>query len=53
MKAELADIVTYALLFAYETGFDIKQVIEEKLQKNDEKYPIEKAYGVNTKYTDL
>jgi len=53
MKDELADIVTYALLFANETGIDIKQVIEEKLQKNDEKYPIEKAYGVNTKYTDL
>ena len=53
MKDELADIVTYALLFANETGIDIKQVIEEKLQKNDEKYPIEKAYGVNKKYTEL
>lgn len=53
MKAELADVLMYALLFAHQIGIDIKQVIEEKLQKNDEKYPIEKAYGVNTKYTDL
>lgn len=53
MKDELADVFMYALLFAHETGIDIKQVIEEKLQKNDEKYPIEKAYGVNTKYKDL
>lgn len=43
----------YALLFAHEIGVDIKQVIEEKLQKNNKKYPVEKAYGVSTKYTEL
>ncbi|MDA2451417.1 nucleotide pyrophosphohydrolase [Bacillus cereus] len=53
MKEELADVLMYALLFAHETGIDITQVIEEKLQKNNEKYPVEKAYGVNTKYTEL
>jgi len=53
MKDELADVLIYALLFAHETGIDIKQVVEEKFKKNDEKYPLDKAYGVNTKYTDL
>lgn len=53
MKEELADVLMYVLLFAHETGIDIKQVVEEKLKKNNEKYPVEKAYGVNTKYTEL
>ncbi|MBR9660429.1 nucleotide pyrophosphohydrolase [Bacillus thuringiensis] len=53
MKEELADVLMYALLFAHEVGVDIKQAIEEKLQKNNEKYPVEKAYGVSKKYTKL
>lgn len=43
---ELADIVTYTL-FANETGIDIISAVNEKLKKNDKKYPVEKAYGVN------
>lgn len=53
MKDELADIVTYALLFANETGIDITNAVNEKLRKNGEKYPVEKAYGVSKKYTEL
>ena len=53
MKEEIADVLVYALLFAYETGIDLKEAIEQKLQKNKEKYPIEKAFGVSTKYTEL
>lgn len=53
MKDELADIITYALLFANETGIDVTSAVQEKLKKNDEKYPVEKAFGVNKKYTEL
>ena len=53
MKDELADVVTYALLFANETGIDISTAVAEKLKKNSEKYPVEKAFGVNKKYTEL
>ncbi|WP_026562046.1 nucleotide pyrophosphohydrolase [Bacillus sp. J37] len=53
LKDELADIVIYALLFANETGIDLVEAIEHKVQKNIEKYPVEKAYGSKTKYTDL
>ncbi|WP_394531820.1 nucleotide pyrophosphohydrolase [Priestia aryabhattai] len=53
MKEELADVLMYAMLFAYETGINIEQAVEEKLQKNILKYPVDKAYGVSTKYTDL
>jgi len=53
IKDELADIVIYALLFANETGIDLVEVIEQKIQKNIEKYPVKKAYGRNTKYTEF
>lgn len=53
IKDELADIVIYALLFANETGINLVEAIEHKIQKNIEKYPVEKAYGSNSKYTEL
>ncbi|WP_175639289.1 nucleotide pyrophosphohydrolase [Metabacillus schmidteae] len=52
IKDELADIVIYSLLFANETGIDLVEAIEQKIQKNNEKYPVEKAYGSKTKYSE-
>ncbi len=53
MKDELADIFIYTLLFANEIGIDIEKAVEQKIQKNNEKYPVEKAYGSNAKYTEF
>ncbi|GIN89471.1 hypothetical protein J22TS1_05220 [Siminovitchia terrae] len=53
MKDELADIIIYALLFSEETGIDVYKAVEEKLQKNNMKYPVEKAYGNKAKYTEF
>ena len=53
MKDELADVFIYAMLFANETGIDLTSAVKEKLKKNDEKYPAEKAFGVSKKYTEL
>ena len=53
MKDELADIFIYTLLFANETGIDLGNAVEQKIQKNKEKYPVNKAYGRNTKYTEF
>ena len=53
MKDELADIFIYTLLFANETGIDLGNAVEQKIQKNNEKYPINKAYGRNIKYTEF
>ena len=52
MKDELADILIYSILFANETGINIGDAIEKKIIKNGEKYPVEKAYGNNVKYTE-
>ncbi len=48
---ELADIFSYILLFAHEAKIDLIHATEKKIQKNDEKYPIEKAKWSSNKYT--
>ena len=53
IKEELADILIYAILFADKYGFDIPKIINEKVEKNAAKYPIDKAKGNAKKYTDL
>ena len=34
-------------------NIDITRALENKLKKNEEKYPIEKAKGKHTKYNKL
>jgi NTP pyrophosphatase (non-canonical NTP hydrolase) len=53
IKEELADVFYSAFLIADLYGFDIEDIISEKLQKNAIKYPIEKAKGSNKKYNEL
>ena len=53
VKDELADILIYAILFADKYGFDIPEIIAEKIEKNAAKYPVDKAKGNAKKYTDL
>lgn len=53
LQDELADVLYYVLLMCNDLKIDPKQALLEKLQKNAEKYPVEKSYGSNKKYTDL
>lgn len=53
IKDELADIAYYVLLLSHDLDIDLKEAIKEKLAKNEAKYPIDKAYGSNKKYTEL
>ena len=50
---ELADVFNYAILMAIEMDLDINEIVLNKIQKNAEKYPVEKSRGVSTKYTEL
>ncbi len=50
---ELADVIIYALEFANVTGLDLTTAVLAKLQRNAEKYPVEKARGRSDKYTEL
>lgn len=53
IKEELADIVNYAILIADKYDLDIKQIVLDKLRRNAEKYPVDKAYGSAKKYNEL
>ncbi|SDM13914.1 NTP pyrophosphatase, house-cleaning of non-canonical NTPs [Paenibacillus sp. OK060] len=53
LQDELADVLYYVLLMCNDLNIDPKKALIEKLKKNAEKYPVEKAYGSNKKYTEL
>ncbi len=42
VKEELADVLIYAIAMAHDLGLDIQTIIEEKLKKNELKYPSKK-----------
>ncbi len=50
---ELADVLYWILLMSHDIGIDIKEMLEKKIKKNAEKYPVEKAKGRHTKYNKL
>lgn len=53
VKEELADVFAFAFLLAEKYDLDVKRIVLEKIKKNALKYPVAKAKGVATKYTDL
>ncbi|MFB6468847.1 nucleotide pyrophosphohydrolase [Cytobacillus sp. Hz8] len=53
IKDEIADVVIYALLMSNELEINLEQVIKEKIQKNRQKYPVNKSFGLSKKYTEL
>ena len=50
---ELADVFAYAFLLAEKYDFDVKEIVLDKIKRNGEKYPVEKAKGTAKKYTEL
>ena len=53
VSEEMADIMIYLLRFADKVDIDIIKSVEEKIQINHEKYPVEKAKGIAKKYDEL
>ncbi|EII6316070.1 nucleotide pyrophosphohydrolase [Staphylococcus pseudintermedius] len=53
LAEELADVLIYSYMLADNLDFDINEIIRKKLEKNTEKYPIEKSKDHRTKYNDL
>ncbi len=52
-KEEMADVLLYLIRLADKLGVDLLQVSKEKIQVNEQKYPVEKARGNARKYSDL
>lgn len=53
VREELADVLNYAFQMADRYGFDIREIMLEKLETNARKYPAEKARGRADKYNEL
>ena len=53
VKEELADVLNYAFQMADRYHLDIKEIMLDKLARNAEKYPVEKARGTAKKYNEL
>ncbi len=53
VKEELADVMNYCLQLSMVLGVDIIDIMNDKMDKTEKKYPVEKAKGVSTKYDKL
>ncbi|KQW99400.1 nucleotide pyrophosphohydrolase [Flavobacterium sp. Root420] len=53
IKDELADVFSFAFLLADKYKLDVKEIILEKIVKNAQKYPVDKAKGNAKKYNEL
>jgi NTP pyrophosphatase (non-canonical NTP hydrolase) len=41
IQEEIADVLIYSLMLCSDLELDVKQIIEEKLEKNGDKYPVD------------
>ena len=53
VKEELADVFSFAFLLAEKYGFDVKEIVLDKIKTNGQKYPIDKSKGTAKKYDEL
>ena len=53
VKEELADVIVYCQDMLDCLGLDVDEIVNSKMDKNEAKYPVDKAKGSNAKYTEL
>ena len=53
IKEELADVLVYSQNMLDKLGLDADEIVNAKMEKNEAKYPVEKARGSSAKYTEL
>jgi NTP pyrophosphatase (non-canonical NTP hydrolase) len=53
LAEECADVLLYLLLIAERAGIDLQDAAARKIAANEVKYPVDKARGTATKYTEL
>jgi len=52
VEAELADVLLYLIRLADKLGVDLARAAEDKIARNEAKYPREKVRGSAKKYTE-
>lgn len=53
IREELADVINYCILMADTCGLDMDEIVNEKIKRNNEKYPVEKSKDSAKKYNEL
>lgn len=53
VKEELADVFAYAFLLAEKYNLNVRDIVLDKIKRNAEKYPVDKAKGTAKKYNEL
>lgn len=53
VRDELADVLMYLVRLADVLGVDLNKAVQDKLKRNGEKYPVEKAHNTSKKYDQL
>ena len=53
IREELADVLNYCILMADACGLDMDEIIQEKVKRNNVKYPVGKAKDSAKKYDEL
>lgn len=53
VKEELADVLVYCQDLVDKLGLDVDEIVNSKMDKNEAKYPVEKAKGNARKYDAL
>ena len=53
VKEELADVLVYSRNMLDKLELDEDEIVNSKLDKNEAKYPVDKAKGSSAKYTEL
>lgn len=53
IASEIADIAILLFEFADNLGYDLGEEILHKVERNEQRYPVEKSKGNNKKYSEL
>ena len=53
VKEELADVMNYCIQMSQVLYVDLIEIINNKMDKTEKKYPVNKAKGISTKYNKL
>ncbi len=52
LEDEIADVAVYLSYLCHDLNIDLEQVIQRKMQKNADKYPVDKVKGRADKYNE-
>jgi len=53
ISEELADVYYWLLTLSSDLNIDLDKALDDKIEKNREKYPVDKSKGNSKKYTEL